>query len=69
MSTFAEKIRRGDFVVTAELPLPKGIDLSGVFATAQALNGWVDAVNLTESPRALMTIAPTAVAQIGRAHV
>jgi len=64
MSTFAEKIRAGDFVVTAELPLPKGTDLSGVFATAQALNGWVDAVNLTESPRALMTIAPTAVARL-----
>jgi len=64
MRTLAEKIDAGDFVVTAELTLPKGTDLSEVFAKAESLNGWVDAVNLTESPRGRMTIAPSAVARL-----
>jgi len=64
MRTLAEKIRAGDFVVTAELTPPKGTDLSELFAKAQSLRHWVDAVNLTESPRALMTIAPVAVARL-----
>jgi len=64
MRTLAEKIKNGDCVVTAELTPPKGTDLSEVFAKAEFLSHWVDAVNLTESPRALMTIAPTAVARL-----
>jgi methylenetetrahydrofolate reductase (NADH) len=64
MRTLAEKIRAGDFVVTAELTPPKGTDLSDVFTKAESLKRWVDAVNLTESPRALMTIAPIAVARL-----
>jgi methylenetetrahydrofolate reductase (NADPH) len=64
MRSLAEKIKGGDFVVTAELTLPKGTDLSEVFTKAESLRGSVDAMNLTESPRALMTIAPTAVARL-----
>jgi methylenetetrahydrofolate reductase (NADPH) len=64
MRTLAEKIKNGDFVVTAELGPPKGTDLSEVFTKAEFLSRWVDAVNLTESPRALMTIAPIAVARL-----
>jgi methylenetetrahydrofolate reductase (NADPH) len=64
MRTLAEKIKNGDFIVTAELTPPKGTDLAEVFSKAQFLSHWVDAVNLTESPRALMTIAPTAVARL-----
>ena len=64
MHTLAQKIESGDFVVTAELTLPKGIDLAEVYSKAAFLNHWVDAVNLTESPRALMTIAPVAVARL-----
>ena len=64
MRTLAEKLKDGEFVVTAELTPPKGTDLSEVFGKAESLRTWVDAVNLTESPRALMTIAPTAVARL-----
>jgi len=35
-----------------------------VFAKAQSLKGYVDAFNLTESPRARMAIAPAAVARL-----
>ena len=64
MRTLSEKVKAKDFVVTAELTPPKGTDLAELFSKAESLAGWVDAVNLTESPRALMTTAPTAVARM-----
>ena len=44
--------------------LPKGIDLSDVYAKADALKGVVDAFNLTESPRARMAIDPRSVGRL-----
>ena len=64
MTTVADKIIAREFVITSELTPPKGIDLSDVFAKAEALKGYVDAFNLTESPRARMAIAPSAVARL-----
>lgn len=64
MSTLSQKIRCGTFVVTTELTPPKGIDLTDLFAKADALNALVDGINLTESPRARMAIEPTAVAKL-----
>ena len=64
MATVADKIIAREFVVTSELTLPKGVDLTEVFAKAQSLKGYVDAFNLTESPRARMAIAPSAVARL-----
>lgn len=63
-SRLATQLRSGAFVVTTELSPPKGIDLSDVFARAQAVKPYVDAINLTESPRARMAIEPTAVAHL-----
>ena len=64
MPSLQQQLSAGKTVVTAELTPPKGIDLSELFAKAQALQGWVDAINLTESARALMTIAPSAAARL-----
>ncbi len=64
MSRFEEKIRSGHFVVTSELTPPKGIDLCDFFAKADALKGSVDAVNITESPRARMAVEPKSVAHL-----
>lgn len=64
MSQLSDKIRARAFTVTTELTPPKGIDLSELFAKADALKDLVDAINLTESPRARMTIEPTAVAKL-----
>jgi methylenetetrahydrofolate reductase (NADPH) len=63
MHTLEEKIRARDFVITTELTPPKGTDLSELIARVQGLHASVDAVNLTESPRALMSVAPVAVAK------
>ena len=63
-SGLATKLRSATFVVTTELTPPKGIDLSDLFARAEAVRPHVDAINLTESPRARMAIEPTAVAHL-----
>jgi methylenetetrahydrofolate reductase (NADPH) len=64
MSTLSRKIAAGEFVVTTELTPPKGVDLTDVYAKAEALKSCVDAINLTDSPRARMAIEPTAVARL-----
>ena len=64
MSKLESKIRSGGFVITSELTPPKGTDLSEVVRKAQLLKPWVDALNLTESPRARMAIDPKAVAHL-----
>jgi methylenetetrahydrofolate reductase (NADPH) len=64
MNQFEEKTRSARFVVTTELTPPKGIDLSDFFAKADALKGFVDAINITESPRARMAVEPKSVAHL-----
>ncbi len=59
-----EKLRSSQFVVTTELTPPKGIDLADLCAKAELLKPCVDAVNLTESPRARMAIEPKSVARL-----
>ena len=62
ISSLAALLAARKFVVTGELTPPKGTDLSKVFATAELLRGCVDAINVTESPRARMAMDPRAVA-------
>ncbi|HEX5368840.1 MAG TPA: methylenetetrahydrofolate reductase, partial [Dehalococcoidia bacterium] len=62
MPSFAEVIKSGRFIVTAELNPPKGTDLSEMMRKAESLRGWVDAFNLTDSASAIMTMAPLAAA-------
>jgi methylenetetrahydrofolate reductase (NADPH) len=64
MHQFQKKIRSADFVITSELTPPKGTDLSEFFSKADALKGFVDAVNITESPRARMAVEPKSVAHL-----
>jgi methylenetetrahydrofolate reductase (NADPH) len=64
MNTVADKIIAREFVVTSELTPPKGVDLTDVFAKAESLRGYVDAFNVTDSHRARMAIAPSAVARL-----
>jgi 5,10-methylenetetrahydrofolate reductase len=63
-SSLAAKIAAKQFVVTGELTPPKGIDLTKLFATAELLRHSVDAINVTESPRARMAMDPRAVAKL-----
>jgi methylenetetrahydrofolate reductase (NADPH) len=63
-SSLAAKIAAKQFIVTGELTPPKGTDLSKLFATAELLRPSVDAINVTESPRARMAMDPRAVARL-----
>jgi methylenetetrahydrofolate reductase (NADPH) len=63
-SSLAAKLAARKFVVTGELTPPKGTDLSKLFATAELLRNSVDALNVTESPRARMTMDPRAAARL-----
>ena len=63
-SSLAAKVAARQFVVTGELTPPKGIDLSKLFAAAELLRSSVDAINITESPRARMAMDPRAVGKL-----
>ena len=52
MSVFAELLRRGEFVVTAELNPPRSADADVVRHRARVLKDYVDAANVTDSSRA-----------------
>lgn len=64
ISSLAAKVAARQFIVTGELTPPKGTDLSKLFATADLLKPSVDAINITESPRARMAMDPRAVAKL-----
>ena len=57
MSAFAALLRAGEFVVTAELNPPKSASAQLVRRRASALKGAVDAVNVTDSNRAVAAMA------------
>src|SRR5689334_8563967 len=63
-SSLAAKVAAQQFIVTGELTPPKGVDLTKLFATADLLKPSVDAINVTESPRARMAMDPRAVARL-----
>ena len=64
MSRFQEKLQSGAFAVTTELTPPKGIELAELTGRAEQLRPWVDAINLTDSPRARMAIEPKSVGHL-----
>jgi 5,10-methylenetetrahydrofolate reductase len=66
VSTFTELLRRGEFVVTAELNPPKSAAASVVRRRAGVLRGYVDAVNVTDSNRAVAAMAAIPAALIVR---
>ena len=63
LRSFSESLESGKFVVTAELNPPKGTDLRALLERAELLRGWVDALNLTDSAGANMTMSPIAAAR------
>lgn len=66
MSAFTELLRRGAFVVTAELNPPRSADANVVRRRAGVLKGFVDAANVTDSNRAVAAMAAIPAAIIAR---
>jgi methylenetetrahydrofolate reductase (NADPH) len=57
LSAFAALLRSSEFIVTAELNPPKSASAAVVRRRAEALRGFVDAVNVTDSNRAMVAMA------------
>jgi len=57
VANLASLIRNGDFVLTAELNPPKSASAQVVRRRAGVLKGFVDAVNVTDSNRAVVAMA------------
>ncbi len=55
---FESVLASGRFLVTTEESPPKGTDLTGLLRRTEHLRGVVDAINLTESSSAVMTMSP-----------
>ena len=60
MSRMSQLLTSGKFVVTAEINPPKGVDIQDTLTRANALKGWVDAVNLTDQHSSIMSTSPVA---------
>ena len=66
MTALASLLRSDEFLVTAELNPPKSASAGVVRRRAEALRGVVDAVNVTDSNRAMVTMAAIPAATIVR---
>jgi len=58
--TFKEAIKNKDFVITAELSPPKGVELDEVLKKADLLKGKVDGVNATDNQVAVLHLSSVA---------
>ena len=64
MSRLSELLESGKFAITAELNPPKGVDVEDTLSRAEALRGFVDAVNLTDQQAANMSMSPLTLASL-----
>ena len=64
ISRLQQKLDAGEFVITAEVCPPKGADCGEFLARAGALQGSVDAINVTDNQGANMRISPLAAAAL-----
>lgn len=54
--SFQERIKAGEFTVTSEVVPPRGTDLEEMLTKARAMNGHIDALNVTECQRGNMRL-------------
>ena len=66
MSHLSKVLQSGNFVVTAEINPPKGVDMTDTLSRVDVLSGLVDAVNLTDHPGSHMSVSPLALAPLIR---
>lgn len=64
MQRLAEKLAAGAFVVTAEVDPPRGVHTAPLAERARSLVGLVDAVNVTDCPRANVRMSSIAAAYL-----
>lgn len=63
MSRLSDKLAQQQFVVTAEIAPPKGVDVAPALAKAEQLRD-MDAINVTDNQGACMRMSPLALARL-----
>lgn len=63
-SKLQDKLFKNQFVITAELFPPKGVDISKMLEKAHILKDYVDAINITDNQRAVMRTSSLALSKI-----
>lgn len=58
--SFREKLNSGKFIITAEVSPPKGADTKAMLKEARLVEGFADAINVTDNQRAIMRMSPLA---------
>lgn len=59
-----EKIQNKEFIITAEIGPPKGVDVKEILDNAQLLKGKVDAINVTDLQSSVMKLGSLAVSHM-----
>lgn len=62
--TFREKLARGQFVFTAEIGPPKGVDLTKTMAEIRAMGDQIDAINVTDLQGGIMKLGSLALSHL-----
>lgn len=68
MSRLGEKLCSGRFVITAEVDPPRGTDPAALVNRVGRLAGKVDAVNVTDCPRANVRMSPITASSLVQKH-
>lgn len=63
-STFKEKLKTHDFLITGEVSPPKGIDFSSATEDMKMIRGFVDAINITDNQCATLHMSSLAFARL-----
>ncbi len=64
MARLREKLAGGSFVVTAEVDPPRGVDTGPLMVRIHRMSGLIDAVNVTDCPRANVRMSSIAAAHL-----
>jgi len=62
--SFSEKLREKNFIVTAEVGPPKGVNINRILDEAELLKGKVDAFNVTDLQSSVMRLGSLAVSHL-----
>lgn len=62
--TFKEKLKSSQFIVTGEVSPPKGVDFSPAIENMKSIQGFVDAINVTDNQCATLHMSSMAFARL-----
>ena len=67
-SMFKQRLHSSDFLITGEISPPKGIDISSALSDFKSIQGFADAVNITDNQCATLHMSSLAFARLLMEH-